>query len=346
MLKKLILITGLLLSFNSYAEDMKIYEANLEIDASANDASQAREKALAEANRKALYAVTNRISTEQSTQIFDDLNDNQILNFIYDVSVLNEKVVDARYIASLKITINAPILKSYLSEKDIPISILPQTQIIIVPIYRQSETSAPLLWEDENIWYTAWQEHTQKHGQISILPIEKNESYKEILGAEDAIQLNGLGLDSIKHKSNADNIYVAEVTAQNNNLSLVLKSLTGGTVLSKIYEYQTNITFDKPIQDINTFIIEQIQKKNLSETSQQNALTLIYNFNSLKEWMTLKNQLKTITSIQETTIDAMSGQHIQITINFTGPVENLIQDFHKYGFSLNNNGNFYKLERQ
>ena len=130
MLRILYLLLMIITATNVNAEDISIYQAEIDIDATASSASLAREKAMTEANRKALYAITNRISAATSTTILDNLNDNQILNFIQEVSVLSEKVTDSRYIATLKITINAPILKAYLSEKNAPIAILPKTHIL------------------------------------------------------------------------------------------------------------------------------------------------------------------------------------------------------------------------
>ena len=48
----------------AHAEDLKLYEAKVTIDATAEDSAKARDKAMTQANRKALYAITERISPQ------------------------------------------------------------------------------------------------------------------------------------------------------------------------------------------------------------------------------------------------------------------------------------------
>lgn len=119
MLKKILILSLLLIGMSAYADETNIYEAQVEIEATGKNASFARQQALNEANRKALYIVTERICTTNSAQIFGHLNDNQILNFVREVSVISEKVTDSQYAATLKITINEAILTAYLQEKNV-----------------------------------------------------------------------------------------------------------------------------------------------------------------------------------------------------------------------------------
>lgn len=347
VLRVFISILCLFLAFPTAAEDMSLYETKVTIEATGEDAAQARENALSQANRKALYAVVERISTNDGVQILNDLNDNQILNFIQEVSVITEKVNGNQYNAVLLMTVNAPVLKAYLAEKDIPMTITAETHALIVPVYRESETSAPLLWEENNPWYQAWIENQINREQTTILPIPNNRSNKNILTAEDAIQLNGFSLSAIRNNNDNQEIFIADAVKGNNSLRIDLKSSTAGTLLSKSYEGEAHIEtlMLAAIQDIKSAVIKQLQQQTATQNSALNRITIVFNYPQLRDWLALQQAVKKIDIIQKTTMDAFANHRAQLTLDFTGELNNLIENFATQGFSLKDTGNFYQAER-
>ena len=346
MFKKIIFATAMIFSLNSYAGDMGLYETELKIDAVGENASQAREKALADAHRKAVYAITERITDGSATAILDNLNDNQILNFIQQVSVISEKVVDSRYLADLKITINAPVLKAYLAEKDITITNLPEAHVFIIPVYKTAETASPLLWEAENLWYQIWEQNSMNTGQITIKPLPKNKDNQKALLADEAIRLNGLSLDSVRRLNDNADLYVAEATTLGNTLNITLKSPLYGTIYSKSYEETDSQHFENAVKDIKSAIINQIQQKDQIQQTTQSNLTIVYSFNALKEWVEVRKQIVTLPSVKKMDIDAMSGKRIQMTIQYNGNLDDLLSAFAKNGLLLIESGSYYTLERK
>lgn len=345
MFRKIIFALTVLYSFASHAEETSLYETELKIEATGENASQAREKALADANRKAVYAIMDRISPQGSTKILDDLNDNQILNFIQQVSVNSEKVTDSRYLADLNITINAPILKAYLAEKDIPITILPESTVFVIPVYRSSETAVPTLWEEDNPWYQSWEENSLSNGQLTIKPLPNNRSNKKAITADEALQLNGISLDSIRRSNDNADIYVAEILIDGENIDLTLKSPLYGTILSKTYEGNLSLVFSKAIQDTKSAVINKIQQQSQLQQSGQSNITIVYNFNNLKEWMEVRKKISDFPTVKKMNIDAMSGRRAQITISFGGDLEAILTTFENNGLRLTSSGNYYTLER-
>ena len=338
-----IIIFFLAITFSHFAkaEDVNIYDTEVTIDAVAASSAEAREKAMSEANRKALYAVTNRISSSSSTDILDNLNDNQILNFIKEVSVISEKVSDSRYIATLKISINAQVLKTYLAEKNAPVTIMPRNHIVIVPVYREKIGFTPLLWEDNNLWYDTWQSNTTKTGQITISPATKNPINQSILTVNDAISLNIENLGKILRNENGNEIYIAEITSDSEQISTELKSPRIGIISTKSYQGKTPELFETIINDMKLSIIQQIQQQTLATENQQKQMTVIFSYTHLKEWLYLQTTLKNITPIKKITTNAMGKNKVQFSIDYIGNTNFLAQN----KLFLADKGDFYTIER-
>lgn len=329
----------------AHAEDLKLYEAKVTIDAVAEDSAKARDKAMTQANRKALYAITERISPQESLHILDELNDNQILNFIQEVSVLSEKVIDNKYQAELLMTVNAPILKAYLSEKNIPVTIMPKNHIIIIPVYQKGSAGTPQLWEEDNPWYKTWADNTIDGGQNTITPISKSPENQALLGAEDAIQLNGLSLDALQKNNPDSKFFVAEAVDNENTLQITLKSPQSGTILTKAYEGDKNVFLTAAFQDIKEAVIKESQQQVVLQDNALNRITLVFNYQQLKDWLDLQKAVRSINRIEKSVIDAYANRRAQMTIDYTGSLEELQHQFAGYGFSLSDAGSFYNVER-
>ena len=99
------------------AEEKYVSIANVDITAA--NASIAKERAMAQANRKAVYDIAPEFTDERGMKVLESLTDEQILYFIKEATVLEEKSSDVRYIASLKISVHGDILHQYLQEKGV-----------------------------------------------------------------------------------------------------------------------------------------------------------------------------------------------------------------------------------
>lgn len=112
---KALLFVLLLLAMPVKAADE--YYSVVNVDVTDVSAAVAKEKAMAQANRQALYQVAPRLTSEEGVSLLHSLTNDQIAYFIKSATVLSEKSSDVRYIASLKIIIADEILRQYLEEK-------------------------------------------------------------------------------------------------------------------------------------------------------------------------------------------------------------------------------------
>ena len=110
----------LLLSLSTFhANASEEYSSIINVDVTDVNAATAKEKAMLDANRRALNNVAPMLATQSGIDLIKSLSNEQIAYFIKDTTVLEEKSSDVRYIASLKITIQDNILRQYLEEKGV-----------------------------------------------------------------------------------------------------------------------------------------------------------------------------------------------------------------------------------
>ena len=80
------------------------YSADVTVDVTADNASAARELAMRRANRQAVSAIAANFTTREGVTVLNKLTDDQLLNFIRETTVLEEKTSNVRYLAKLRIT--------------------------------------------------------------------------------------------------------------------------------------------------------------------------------------------------------------------------------------------------
>ena len=109
----------LALMFAFPANAYEDYSSIVNVDVTDVNAATAKEKAMLDANRRALNEVTPKLANQAGIDLINSLSNEQVAYFIKDATVLEEKSSDVRYIASLKITIQDDILRQYLEEKGV-----------------------------------------------------------------------------------------------------------------------------------------------------------------------------------------------------------------------------------
>ena len=105
--------------FILYAQANPLYNAQISVDVSSTNVAEAKKQALNEATRKGLNEVILAISTQETVDEINKLNDNQIQHFISGIQVLMEKSSPIRYIADLKIEVNKDVLTSFIKENNL-----------------------------------------------------------------------------------------------------------------------------------------------------------------------------------------------------------------------------------
>ena len=134
------------------------YSADVTVDVTADNASAARELAMRRANRQAVSAIAANFTTREGVTVLNKLTDDQLLNFIRETTVLEEKTSNVRYLAKLRITANDKILRQYLQEKNVPLVVASSAEVMVIPVFREGPDMPALLWETESPWRAAWQQ--------------------------------------------------------------------------------------------------------------------------------------------------------------------------------------------
>ncbi|MBE6445598.1 MAG: hypothetical protein E7019_06100 [Alphaproteobacteria bacterium] len=347
MLKKIIcLMLGLLFSMNVLAADER-YTVEISVDVTDNSAAEAQKKAMNEANRAAIIAVAKKITTTEGINHLMNMTDDQLVNFIKEVAVAEEKSSAIRYMASLKIVLNESILKQYMEERNLPVMVSMGNNVMVVPIFREFTSDAPLLWENTNLWKQAWDEEPVSKA-IRIFPVAASGINYAIIDANKAMAMDGEALDKLMRANNADDIYVLDAT-YNGIEGLIIKAMSysGDSYTYRVEGPRSSGAelFAKAVKEVKADMENRISQKNISEASIEKVLVALYPYSQLSDWVKLENDLQAINVVNKVEIQAQGNGKVQFKLAYVGSLDKLIQALKDKSYRLIDHGKYYSVEK-
>jgi hypothetical protein len=334
----------LFLSSNVFAKDEK-YAVEIKVDVSDENASLAREKALNSATRAAVNAIAKRLSTSDGAKKIANMTDAQIINFVKETSVINEKNSDVRYMAELKIVVNEELLKEYMKEREIPVISQIATNVLIIPVFREFTDDSPILWEANNLWKQAW-DNSKDTSAIKFISVSQNPNYQSIIDAKQASAADYYALEALASASGIKNIYVLDASYKGvEGLNIIATSFSGDKFEFYVQGAKSSgdELFKKAVQQSRTEI-EQHLLSNRADTQEiQNEVTILYHFPVLRYWIAAEQKIKNISAINNIQVQAMTPGKAQFKISYTGSLDTLQNQLKKIGYNLENAGTHMTL---
>lgn len=346
MIKKGFLLFFLTIAaFNVYAAEER-YSIEVNVDVTDENASVAQEKAMNEANRAAIIAVAQKLTTQEGVNKFVSMTNEQLVNFIKEVSLIEEKRSPIRYMASLKVVLNEDVLKQYMKERNIPL-VTQGEKIIIIPIFREFSSDSPMLWENANLWKQAW-DTQDSNGVIRLVSIPTSGTNYSIMDGNKALRMDGEALDKLMRLNGADDVYVLDATYNGiEGLNIKAMSFNGDMFTTTVDGPRSSEQelFNKAATQVQNELQNRLAKKSIDETTNENVIVLLYEYNQLTDWVNTKNHLKTINQITNIQVQAIGNGKIQLKLTYAGNFEKLVNALRNLSYRLIEQNNYFTLSQ-
>lgn len=350
-LKFLFVISFVVLAFvgNVRADD-SVYTVDVNVDVTDANASKAREKAMLAANRKAFETVVRKLTTSQGASALLGMSDNQIVNFIKEVSVVSEKSSNVRYIADLKVTVSEQILNAYMNEKEINSVVATASKIVVIPVFRKFPSDKPLLWEENNPWRQAWEAAAPRNSLVKITSLPLNDVSMAEINAEKALAFDLSALQEIALNNNANDVYVADAVYDGiDGVKIRLFSIKSNNAEETVSvpgdRNQSADLFAQAISEVSSVIENKVKAADIAENRMINSIEVVFSFRNISEWVRVENQLKNIAYIRRLQVEAMGAGKVQFKLEFAGSDDKIWSALRSKGFNLKDYGDFYLLEK-
>lgn len=320
-----------------------LFEADVNVDITAENVVEAKKQAMAKARRDALNDVLLSVSTAQSVEELAKLNDNQIQHFISGVMVLMEKSSNVRYIADLRVTINEDVLKAYMAENNLPMVVGEEQTVLVVPLLEQNDGALDL-WSDANFWRQAFIDRKDiRKGNLILHDIDKNLGNITAVEANRIYDMTEAEFADLSGFNNVEEVYVLKY------------SLKDGKVYVKSFptrEVNEVVIGEATPQDMIEAVLpffKDVKKAAKLESLDDNAefvnqkIEAVYSYTKLSEWLSLKRFLEANAQVKDVKVISMANGKVHFSFIYNGVWEKLQANLALSGYKMRNEGGYYAI---
>lgn len=343
LLSFITLVVACLTGFSVQAS-LPTYSADVSVDVTAENAAAARDIAMNRANRQALTAIAANFTTREGLGVLNKLNDDQLLNFIKETTVLEEKTSNVRYLAKLRITANDQILRQYLQEKNVPLVVASSADVMVIPVFRENPDSSAQLWEQDNPWRLAWEQNPPTVGSVRFFsPEQKNVPF--LSSADQALTFDAYLYQQLSSANNKGDVYLAEAyftDIDTLTISVVVPQ-TGQRQVFSVAGPRSSELFKQAVQETGLRISDQLKGRSIVTSNESDSITVLYKYDKLSSWLKNEEKISAITAVQNIEVNAIGNGKVQFKINFVGGLDTLRNALQTHHLLLTENQNYYTL---
>ncbi|CAK0758056.1 conserved hypothetical protein [uncultured Gammaproteobacteria bacterium] len=183
------------------------------VDVTADSANAARDKAVAEAQRKAFAVLYRRLTLAAETQAAPSIPDRELARLVRGFEIEDERASAVRYVATLTVAFKPEAMRGFVEEKGQRVVEVPTRPFLILPVSRLGERTT--LWEERTPWRQAWEERAATPGGLVPVAVPAGELADVAdIGAAEALAGDATGLAKIATRYGAGEVVVAVINGR------------------------------------------------------------------------------------------------------------------------------------
>lgn len=311
-----------------------IFSVTVPVDATAANASAARDAARAAGERHAYAILLDRLTRSADRARLPPANDALLNALVTGFEVANERRSGVRYLADYTYHFNADAVRRLLTQAGVPFA---ETQGRPVVVLAVLETAAgPVLWEDPNPWRDAWASTPIDPGLVPvIIPYDDLDDVAAIDGAA-ADSGDDAHLQAFAKRYGDADVLVTRATLKTDTVphSLAVSSTrftpgAPGNEQSWVASYvaQANESDADLLARAVTGTVDEVEAAwkdaNLLDFSHAASLTATVPVSDLRSWVAIRDRLAQIPAVRQVELLSLDRQAARIVLHYVGDAAQL-----------------------
>lgn len=338
-------------SCGAFAQDEIYTVENVEVDVTADNAVQAREKAMEEAQVKAYQMLAEKLLPPEEFEVFEMPDSATISSLIQDFEVTNEQLSAVRYKGVFTVRFRPGAMRSRLAAGGTSYveDVAREASLLVLPFYQYG--SRMTLWEPSNEWMKAWvRPQEDEAGSLTIVPMGDlldvsqvrddqaltyaPEMMKRMMGRYDAEEAAIL-IATPKETGTAG--------AGDEALSLDIRMYEAGesgpeymrsVSLDSLPEEDRQAFYDRSVREVRSLLRGNWKQKRVITPAQIQFFQARVHFASVQEWVKAKNILDRLPGMQTILIKGLKPKQAEVQLQYAGDEDHLRQALQRAGIAM------------
>jgi len=317
------------------AQDTEVFEVRgVAVDITAETAAAAREKALAEGEKRAFERLFQRMTLSEDRDYLPDLNREDRALLVRDFTVAEEKTSAVRYLATLNYRFNAEEVRNLLIDYGVPFAETSSKPVLVLPAYEAA--GALVLWDDPNPWRAAWRTRPVVEGLVPLMLPVGDLADIAAIGVEQAVAGDRQRLDALVRRYRTGDVLVAH--------AILGLDPDGGRPLLEVLlarfspagpEHTTAETFrSEDGESIETLLAraaaalaaaveDDWKRDNLMQFGRPGVTAVAVPIRGLADWLAVRSRLGRVAVVRRFDLVLLSLDEARINLHYLGDVDQL-----------------------
>jgi hypothetical protein len=318
------------------------------VDRSAASAQQARDAAVAEAERKAFDLLIRRLTDPAQAARLARPADRDLAALVQGFQVEQERASGTRYVATLDISFNGDAVRQLLGAAGIPFVQTAARPLLVVPVYRAGKET--LLWEDGNVWRQAWLENPPHTGLVPLVVPQGDVEDLGTLDSGDALAAKPGAFDALIRRYATAGVLLAEASADPDGIALRIAEILGGNRrelladrVARTAGERDSALYARAVQQIGELVEERYRRDNLVAPGTGGTVTAQIPLDGLDRWLAIRRDLQSVGLVQRLALRALNKNQAVVDIAFNGDEKQLVAALAQTGMRLERVGDNWIL---
>lgn len=346
-------VVALVLAAPASASDRVFTVANYPVEASAENAVAAKEKALAEGQQAAFRSLLKRLIPVTAFARAKQLASVRGGDLVEGVRVRSERNSSTDYIASYDFTFQSKAVRDLLRREGIPFTDEQAPAVTIVPVWRAAAATPP---RDEAGWTKAWKGLDLDN---SLTPVKVQQLRKEVRpDTIDAIAAgDGSAMRALAGEYRTEYVLLAlaelDPAAGRLNVTLAGRDAVGAFALVRPYRVDAaDPVYARELAAVVALRTLEGRWKAIKARGGATAaagdtdLLISVEFRGMSEWQDISRKLGATQGVEELEVAGLSARGARVTLRYADGAEQLAQELARQGLNLRNAGGNWVLSLQ
>ena len=325
----------------------------VEVDVTAKNALEAREKAFSEAQVKAYQELVERLVSNGDEAQNKDLDAESISFMVQDFEVTKEQLSAKRYKGTYTIRFRPDAFQTQVINQGQSYSDIPRGAVLILPFYQTGTNT--ILWDQANPFLSAWaRDRVQSDGISStVVPIGDIEDVSQV-NEFSPLSYDPVKLERMRERYGANEVSIIlaspEISAdgiENLRLSLYSAKIRGPEFAGQMKiegragETTTQL-FDRAVSKLKQQYKSDWKEQTAVASMDTEIIQAVMSFNSVREWINVKHILENLTGMEDVKVNRLTPREASVSLKYHGDAQRLGLALSRSGLILGQPNNMYQ----
>ena len=329
---------------------------NYPIQAQAEDAVTAKERALAEGQQAAFRSLLKRLIPVTAYARGKRLDQVKAADLIEGVRVRSERNSSTEYIASFDFSFNAKGVRDLLRREGIPFTDDQAPRVTLVPLWRSAAAQPP---REEAAWTNVWKGLDLENAltPIKLQPLSKS-IRPESINALAAGDGNALRAFAAQYNTEYVLVALAEPDATAGRLSVTLAGTDAVGEITLKRPYRIDAGDPGYASELAAVVALRILEGRWKAVKVRGGagplapsgggggdtdLLIAVEFRGMAEWQEISRKLSATQGVQELDVAGLSARGARVTLRYADGAQQLADELARQGLNMRNSGGNWVL---